>query len=86
MGPRFTPEQIRERLDAVRNCDLDAARAELDAQLAAYERHHGMSTEVMRRSVVSGEIEETDELCRWLMVHNRKRIVDLLIAGATEAT
>lgn len=48
-------------------------RLGLMERLTAYEKRFSMSTSDMRAGVLSGDIVETGEICKWLMLHNRLR-------------
>jgi hypothetical protein len=49
--------------------------AELDAQIEEYERKYGLPSEHMLRKLAEGEIQETSEICSWLMLlHIREPI------------
>ncbi len=44
---------------------LEQELARVRRVVATYERIHGMLTEEMLHLVEAGEIEETDDICRW---------------------
>ncbi|MEQ1502899.1 MAG: hypothetical protein ABMB14_11750 [Myxococcota bacterium] len=71
----LTDEDIAERLTQVRDFDRVAVLREVDEQLAEFEKVHRMSTEDMRRMVVNDELHETDEICAWLMIAGRRRVL-----------
>lgn len=76
---RFTDAECDTLLEVVRNADLHAVLIQLNAELEAYEQKHGMPTVEMRGRVVDGTLPETRERLAWLMLHNRKRDVELQI-------
>jgi len=39
-----------------------------DARVAAYEKQYGMTTAVMRAKVRAGELEDTADIAKWLML------------------
>lgn len=46
--------------------------------IAVYEKSHGMTSDEMRRRLEAGELEETWEICQWLLqLRRREELVRL---------
>src|SRR5438132_10033559 len=64
--PAEREQILRELVQAV-NQPPNGELAELDAEVRAFETRLGMDSETMRARLDAGEIEETLDLCKWLM-------------------
>lgn len=50
----------------------------LDAEIRAYEQRFKMDSETLKKRLSEGTVEETDEVCTWLMrLKLRDRLVEL---------
>lgn len=50
----------------------------LEREIRAYEARHGFSSKELRQRLAEGRIEETEDVCRWLMrLKLRDRLVEL---------
>jgi hypothetical protein len=47
---------------------LEEQRKNLDDQIRLMEEQHGLSSEKMRHALKNGAIQETADICRWLML------------------
>lgn len=59
--------KLRELSSATRRLP-NGELASLQAEVRAYEQRHGIDSETLRREVNAGTLQETWEVCRWLMV------------------
>ena len=55
---------------------LENSLKQVNARLKELEVKHGISTEQMRKEVVTETRVETEEILTWLMLHNRKRHIE----------
>lgn len=58
---------VKALLDA-RQVPLNGEVRELDARIAEYQQRFGMSSDEMRGKLASGDLVETVDICRWLML------------------
>lgn len=63
--------EFEAAFEAARLITPEQAKAQLEAELAEFEREGGMPSAEMRAKVVSGELPETYFRCQWLMAHTR---------------
>lgn len=49
---------------------------EIDDELAVYEQKYGMTSAEMRHKVSWGEMEETSDICDWLMLLRRRELLE----------
>ena len=77
----LTPEHRRARVSQLSQATQKPVNGEvndLDREIAGYEARFGMSSDAMRSQLAEGELEETEEVCRWLMrLTLRERLVEL---------
>lgn len=75
----MAPGQQDRRMDAlVRSADRlpNGEISRLDAAILEYETRFGISTSDLRQRLADGEIDETADVCEWLMVAGvRERLV-----------
>lgn len=60
-------ETLRKLVEEARKPWGPEQEARHQARLRVYEDAHGMTTEEMRRKLAAGEIQETGEICSWLI-------------------
>jgi hypothetical protein len=71
--PTLSDSEVENRMTRATRYDRAAVLVTVETELRGYERRHGISTAEMRRRVTNDEMAETDDVCSWLMVHNRWR-------------
>jgi len=52
--------------------DASHALARVNQRIAAFEQRYGVASDAMRRDVISGDLSETEDICTWLMLMNRR--------------
>jgi hypothetical protein len=57
-------DQIREQMES------------LNAQIMQFEKKYGFSSALMEEKVESGEMEETFDICSWLMILRKKTHIE----------
>jgi len=63
----LSKEDYTDRLKALTPIPTELKLAQLDDQIVAYEAQHGFSSEEMLTRVSSGDLEETEQICDWLL-------------------
>lgn len=78
---KLTPEKRQARVRQLAEATQRPVNGEvkdLDREIAAFEARHGMNSETLRKRLADGEIEETNDICQWLMrLTLRDRLVEL---------
>ncbi len=61
-------------LTALVQASFDAGQAltRVNQRIAAFEHRYGFAADVMRRDVIAGDLSETEDICTWLMLMNRR--------------
>ena len=53
--------------------DATRALAVVAERIAAFEQQYKLTSDDMRKQVLAGDMAETDEICTWLMLMNRRQ-------------
>jgi len=65
--------------------DASHALARVNQRIAAFEQRYGLASDAMRRDVISGDLSETEDICTWLMLMNRRERLAALEAAGVRA-
>jgi len=79
----LSKEEYRAKLRSITPIPTPIKLAELDAKIEAYEAGHGLNSDTMLSRLTNGDIEETPEICDWLMdLDLRKRLLGVTTGHA----
>lgn len=73
-------KKLKALADAVKRLSDEDVR-KLDAEITAYEKKYGITSEQMQKEITAGAREETFEICQWLLLIRR---FELLIDGRVD--
>lgn len=78
---KLSSEKRQDRLRQLAQASRRPVNGEvkaLDAEIRAYEQRFGMDSETLKQRLSEGTVEETDDVCMWLMrLKLRDRLVEL---------
>lgn len=73
-GAQAMYDSIMSQLDNIEEVTRESVIASQQT-IARYERQHRMTSVTMREKLNAGEIEETDEICCWLLELESLRLI-----------
>lgn len=77
LSPEKRQVRVRQLAEATQR-PVNGEVKDLDREIRAFEARHGMDSDALRKGLTNGEIEETDDICQWLMrLTLRDRLVEL---------
>lgn len=85
MGPAERDAALSELVVRTRTFSKEDLR-ELDQEIGTFERKYKIRSRDLLDQIEAGERAESDEVCRWLMLLNRRRRLETRIEAAQART